>query len=216
MGLIPVPVRMTVIRLSGGALVLHSPTLYGTGLHGSLQSLGRIEHLVAPNVAHWMFLAEWQARIPGAATWAAPGLRDRFAVRRSGLRLDRDLGETAPGIWAGEIDQIVVPGLLGFSEVALFHRPTRTMIVADLVQNLETGKLPPALRLFALLAGNAGPSGRAPIYLRAIVRMKGEAARSAARRLVALRPERVIFSHGRWFAENGAARLEHSLAWLTQ
>ena len=158
-----------------------------------------------------MFLAEWQARIPGVATWAAPGLRDRLAVRRPGIRLDRNIGEKAPDIWAGEIDQIIVPGFWGFSEVALFHRPTRTMILADLVQNLETGKLPLALRLFALLAGNAGPPGRAPVYLRAIVRMKGEAARSAARRLVALRPERVIFAHGRWFAEDGAARLERSL-----
>ena len=89
------------------------------------------------------------------------------------------------------------------------------MILADLVQNLEPAKLPPAVRAFALAAGNAAPRGRAPVYLRAIVRMKGEAARSAARRLLALRPERVIFAHGRWFEENGAAELERSLAWLT-
>ncbi len=214
MGVIPVPVRMTVIRLSGGALVLHSPTRYATGLHRRLEAFGQIEHLVAPNVAHWMFIAEWQSRIAEATTWAAPGLRDRRQVRRSGVRLDRDLREGAPEIAAGEIDQIVVPGLGGFSEVALFHRPTRTMVLADLVQNFEIGKLPLIVRPFVLLGGNAAPHGSAPVYLRAIVRMKGEAARRAARRLVALRPERVVFGHGRWFERNGAAELERSLAWL--
>jgi hypothetical protein len=215
MGLIPVPVRMTVIRLEGGALILHSPTRFGTELHDMLASLGRIGHLVAPNVAHWTFLREWQARIPEATSWGAPRLAARRQVRRSGTRLDHTLSDSPPEIWAGEIDQIVVPGIGGFNEVAFFHRATRTMILADLVQNFETGKLPPALGALVRIAGNAAPNGRAPAWLRAIVRMKGEPARRAARRLVALRPERVIFAHGRWFEKEGANRLERSLAWLT-
>ena len=109
-----------------------------------------------------------------------------------------------------------MPGIGGFSEVAFFHRATRTMVLADLVQNFETGKLPLAVRPLVRIAGNAAPSGRAPVYLRAIVRMKGDAARRAARRLVALRPERVLFAHGSWFEENGAERLARSLAWLTK
>jgi hypothetical protein len=33
--------------------------------------------------------------------------------------------------------------------------------------------------------------------------------------VIRLKPERVIFSHGQWFARDGAARLAASLRWLT-
>jgi len=49
---------------------------------------------------------------------AAPGLRERSQVKASGLRIDRELGDTAPADWAGEIETVVVPGGLGFREVA--------------------------------------------------------------------------------------------------
>ena len=207
------PVRMTVIRLGDGGLLLHSPTGFDAALKDQLATIGRIAHLVAPNSAHWTFMKSWQDQVPEALTWAAPGLRKRQQVRRSGLRLDRDVSPDAAG-WPPEIDAMIVPGIGGFAEVALFHRPSRTLVLVDLVQNLEPDKLPTALRLPARLAGVTAPGGKAPVYLRAVVKAKGAEAKAAARRLVALEPERVIFSHGAWFAEDGAARLRHSLAWL--
>lgn len=47
------------------------------------------------------------------------------------------------------------------------------------------------------------------------MRLGGSKARDAGRQLVATRPERVIFAHGRWFDHDAAARLERSLRWLT-
>ncbi|HEV7254340.1 MAG TPA: DUF4336 domain-containing protein [Mesorhizobium sp.] len=214
MGLLPLPIRMTVIRLSGGGLLLHSPTPFRFALKQELDALGRVEHLVAPNSAHWTFVKEWQSHLPDALTWAAPGLRDRAPVRKSGVRLDRDLGEAAPEAWAGEIEQVVVPGGGGFAELAFFHKPTRSLVLTDLVLNLEPRKLPLAMRPLAYVTGITAPGGRAPIYLRKIVRAEGERARAAARRLVALGPERVIFTHGKWFEQDGAARLRRSLSWL--
>jgi hypothetical protein len=214
MGLVPVPIRMTVLRLAGGDLLLHSPTRFLPALRRSLQALGPIGHLVAPSMAHWTHVKEWQDAIPQAVCWAAPGLRQRRQVRRSGMRFDHDLGDIAPRQWADEIEQIVVRGIGGYSEVAMFHRPSRTLLLCDLVQNLESGKLPPLARIFAGLSGNTAPQGRAPAYLRTIVRLQGAASRHAARRLVALRPDRVIFAHGSWFESDGPERLERSLAWL--
>jgi hypothetical protein len=208
------PVRMTVIRLAGGALLLHSPTRFDFRLKEELEQLGRIEHLVAPNSAHWTFVKEWQSHSPKSLTWAAPGLRQRAQVRRSGVRLDRDLGPAAPDAWSREIEQVVVPGIGGFAEMALFHKSSRTLVLTDLVQNLEPEKLQLLVRPAAYLIGVTGPVGKAPIYLRTIVRMKGAEARKAAKRLLALEPERVIFAHGRWFQQDGTARLRKSLAWL--
>ncbi len=211
---LPLPIRMTVIRLEHGELLLHSPTRYSLPLRDALAACGPIAHVVLPNVAHWTFAREWQNAVPGVTIWAAPGLRQRGAVRRSGLVVDHDLGPMAPAAWAGEIDHIVVPGAAGFQEIALHHRATRTLVLTDLVQGLEPPKLPGVARTVLRALGAAGPEARPPIYLRAVVRLGGHAAREAGARLVALEPERVIFAHGQWFEQNAAERLRRSLAWL--
>ncbi|WP_347138269.1 DUF4336 domain-containing protein [Paracoccus sp. SSK6] len=214
MGVVPIPLRTTVIRLASGQVLVHSPSRLTPDLERQIAGLGPVRHLVAPNIAHWTFLKDWQQRFPEATTWAAPGLRKRAQVRRAGLRLDHDLGDaSAPG-WPGELAQIAVHGAGGFCEVALHHRPGRTLVLADMVQNFERAKLPVLLRPLAAAAGVLAPHGRAPAYLRAIVRLGGAPAREAGRRLVATRPERVIFAHGTWFDRDGAERLERSLRWL--
>ena len=141
---ISLPVRMTVIRLSGGEVLLHSPTRYNEALRQDIEALGPIRHLVAPNIAHWTHLKEWQTRCPGAETSAAPNLRQRSQVQKAGVRLDRDLTEAPPEEWRQDLEQAIVPGGAGFREVAFLHKPSRTVILTDLVQNLEPEKLPPA------------------------------------------------------------------------
>lgn len=214
-GLIPIPIRATVIRLPGGEMLIHSPSRLTPDLRRQIEEIGPIRHLVAPNIAHWTFLKDWQQQAPDAVTWAAPGLRKRAQVKKSGVRLDRDLGDdTAPG-WPSDLEQIGVPGAAGFCEIALHYRPSRTLILTDLVLNLEREKLPLPLRPFAAAAGILAPDGRAPAYLRAAVKLGGKPAQEAGRRLVALRPDRVIFAHGQWFDRDAADRLQRSLRWLT-
>lgn len=212
---LPLPVRMTVVRLAGGGLLLHSPTRFSFALKSALDALGRIEHIIAPNAVHWMFVKEWQRHLPEVTTWGAPGLRARRAVQRAGVTLDRDLGTHAPEAWSPDIEQIIVPGAGGFCEVALFHKASRTLILTDLVQNLEPHKLPMPQRLLLAAAGSTAPDGRAPVHLRAAVKLGGAPAREAGARLVALAPDRVMFTHGRWFDTDGAGRLKRSLRWLT-
>ena len=208
------PVRMTAIRLPDGGLLLHSPTRYGIPLKQELEKIGPIRHLVAPNVAHWTFLQDWQRACPDATTWAAPGLRERSQVKQSGVRLDRDLSDVPPPEWGGAIELATVPGGLGFHEVAMFHRPTRTLVLTDLVLNLEADKLPAAVRPVARVFGVTAPDGMPPPYLRGIIKLDREEAARQAKHLLALQPERVIFAHGRWFERDGTAALRRSLRWL--
>lgn len=208
------PVRMTVIRLPDGGLLLHSPTRFSLGLKGALEKLGPIRHLVAPNLAHWMFLQAWQGACPEATTWAAPGLRERSQVRKSHIRLDHDLSDVPPAEWGDAVGVATLSGGFGFHEVALFHRPSRTLVLTDLVLNLEPPKVPAALRPLARLFGITAPDGMPPPYLRAVINIRRQQAAECASRLLDLRPERVIFAHGRWFEQNGTAALRRSLRWL--
>jgi hypothetical protein len=211
---IPLPLRMTVIRLGDGDLFLHSPTRFEEGLRREMQTLGRIRHLVAPDIAHWSFVKEWQQRCPEALTWAAPGLRERRQVRKAGIRFDRDLGEVAPPEWASEIAQTVIAGTANFHEVAFFHKATRTLVLTDLVLNLEPGKLPALVRPLARMIGVVAPDGKAPVYVRMLIKLKRRDAATAVKRMIDSQPERVIFSHGAWFERDGRAALRQSMRWL--
>ncbi len=90
------------------------------------------------------------------------------------------------------------------------------LALTDLVVNLEPEKLPFWMRPGAAAVGSTAPDGKAPIYLRLAVSARRREARTAAERLIGLKPEKVVFAHGRWFEYDGAARLRASLKWLIE
>src|SRR4051812_41190652 len=137
------PVRMTVIRLSNGDLLLHSPVRYSQALRDELERLGRVRYLLAPNVAHWMFLAAWQNQLPQALVFAVRGLSARKQVREAKLRIDRELGGVTPKEWAADLETIAVNAPM-FSEVEIFDKRSRTLVLTDIVQNLDPDHLPPS------------------------------------------------------------------------
>ena len=208
------PLRMTVIQLPDDSLLLHSPTQLTPKLQAELTALGPVRALVAPSPAHWMFVRDWQRAYPKAETWAAPGLAERKQVQESGLVIDHELSGTQPLAWGGAIDLVTVRGGFGFSEIALFHKPSGSLVLTDLVMNIEPDRLPALMRPLARLLGITAPVGRAPAYVRALFKLGGWAARDAAARLVALRPDHVVFAHGRPFEGKAADALAQSLAWL--
>lgn len=211
-GGLTLPVRMTVVRLANGDLLLHSPIRYTPALARELEAIGPIRHLVAPNIAHWTFVKSWQTVYPEATTWGVPGLRERRQVRSSGVRIDRDLQDAPEAAWADELDQGLVPGAAGFCEAYFFHKPSRTLLLVDLIENLQPEKLPPFTRM--AMAAAAATQGTTARYLRVLIRWNGAEAAAKIRRLIDLRPERVIMAHGAIFGEDGAERLCEAFAWL--
>ncbi len=204
------PVRMTVIRLADGGLLLHSPTRHTPELARALAAIGTVKHLVAPTVAHWSFLAEWQRACPDATCWATPALGERSQVREAGVRIDKLLGDTAPADWADEIDQGMVRGG-GFEEIWFLHKPTATLILTDLVENLDPAKLTPmaaaAMRLTFATSATTG------LHVRAALIAGGRPTREAIEAMLATAPERVLFAHGDPFTVGAAERLRRAFAW---
>ncbi len=205
-----IPVRMTVIRI-GGALLLHSPTGYSESLRDRLAALGTIRHLIAPSLAHWMFVAAWQRAIPDATVWAPPGLAARRQVRAAGLRIDRELGDAPPPEWGGVVDQWVIPGAFGYHEIAFLHRPSRTLILTDLVQGFEPARLPKAMGAAVRLLGNDGGT---PLHLRAVLWPQRAAVAVTARGMLDAAPERLVVTHGRWFATDATAVVRRAVRWV--
>ncbi|WP_158266387.1 DUF4336 domain-containing protein [Allosphingosinicella deserti] len=206
------PIRMTIVRLQGGDLLIHSPTRFTPDLGRQIDALGTVRHLIAPNIAHWTFLSEWQQAYPATTTWGAPGLRDRRQVRVSAVTIDRELGDEAPPAWRDEIDQGIVSGAGGFRETYFFHKASRTLILVDLIESVEPARLPPLTRFAMRLSGATRDS--TAFHVRSLLLLDRQQARQAVTRMLALQPARVLFAHGRWFADRGAERLNRAFAWL--
>ena len=86
--------RMTVVRLSDRSLLVHSPIRLTPELEQKLASLGRVEHVLAPNLDHYLFVDAFKQRYPQARFYAAPGV----APKLPDMRFDAELrfGQTAP------------------------------------------------------------------------------------------------------------------------
>lgn len=212
-GTLAIPVRMTVLRLNDGGLLLHSPTPHASALQATLESLGPIRHLVAPDSVHWLGVRAWQRAVPDARSWGAPGIVARLARKPDPPRFDAELGATPPPDWAVEMDHAILTAP-GFAEVAFLHHATRTLILTDTIQAMEPTRLRPAMRCFACAVGSAGEGG-APFYLRWLMRHGAhrDANRATVERLIAWQPARVIFAHGTIFDTDATARLSRAFAW---
>ena len=99
-------------------------------------------------------------------------------------------------------------------EVVFFHRRTRTLVLADLIENFEPEKIGGAYRWLVRFAGTAHPDGKAPIDLRLTFVGGKDAARASFERMLAWEPERVIMAHGRPYARNGTEELRRAFRWL--
>lgn len=160
---IPFPTRMTVIKLKNDDLFLHSPIQLTLGLKAEIDALGTVRHLISPNKLHYEFIPEWSKHYPAALRWASPGVQQRAEQMKISVVFDRDLGETPNPAWADEIDQTIVHGSRFLHEVVFFHKSSRTLILADLIENFEREKIGRFLGLLAKLGGALDPDGKAPL-----------------------------------------------------
>jgi hypothetical protein len=211
---LPFTTRMTVVRLADGGLFLHSPIALTPELRTALAGLGPVKHLVSPNRIHYAYIADWARAFPDAIAWASPGVRDRARSQGIEVAFDRDLADAAPPDWSDDMVQTVVRGSRVLEEVVFFHRRSRTLILADLIENFEPSRIKPPYRWLVALSGSCDPDGKLPLDVRLSFVGRKASARRSVRRMISWRPERVILSHGRWYAANGTRELERAFRWL--
>jgi hypothetical protein len=146
--------------------------------------------------------------------WASPGVRKRAAAHGSDARFDADLSTSAPPQWQGQIEQEIFQGGRFIREVAFFHQSSRTLILADLIENFELERTQRRWRWLMRAAGVADPDGKAPVEMRWTFWGHGDEARESRARLIGWNPERIVIAHGRWYERDGTAELRRALRWL--
>lgn len=205
----PYPTRMVAVRLMDGSVWVWSPIELSRELERAVESLGPVRHIVAPNKIHHLFLREWAERWPEARLYAPPGL----ARRRPDLRFHAELGDAADAAWAADIDQTLFPGSLAMTEVAFFHRSSRTAIFGDLVQRHDATQTSGLKGMLMRLDGLVGENGSTPREWRATF-VGRRSARSARARVLAWNPERLVIAHGACALQGATQILTRALAWM--
>ena len=201
--------RMTVVRLPDGGLWVHSPIALDGPLKAELDALGPVRHVIAPNAYHHLYAASAAAAWPGATLFAP----ERLKRRQPNLSAARAIDPVAPPEWGGVLDPVRIEGTI-FHETVFVHRPTRTLVTADIVENFDGSPHLPT-RLYLRASGLQGRVGFSKFLRRLAFRDRTKARRSIDR-LLALDFDRIVLAHGRVLESGGRAALRDAYAWLRE
>ncbi|MBW4522813.1 MAG: DUF4336 domain-containing protein [Scytolyngbya sp. HA4215-MV1] len=155
-----VPVRMTIVRLETGGLLVYAPVAPTPECLRLVNELvaqhGDIRYIILPTISgleHKIFVAPFARHFPQAQVFVAPH-QWSFPFNLPLSWLGFPAGRTHPlpadsrqAPFAGQFDYAILgPIDLGpgrFSEVAFFHRPSRTLLVTDTIVSIPAE--PPAI-----------------------------------------------------------------------
>jgi hypothetical protein len=208
-GGIPLWHRMTVIRLAAGGLLLHSPTRLDLASQEELKKFGPIVAIVAPSWWHDLYLREYLSAYPDARFYGAPAL---VRWNRS-LPLAELQDGLAPSLWADEIDQVHVQGIgLFLDEIVFYHRPSRSLIVADLLFNLSSKDAWITRTMGSLVIGPCPGCRFARLYRPAVT--DRQRMRMAVKRILAWDFDQIIVGHGAVVENNGKEVFRTAFRWL--
>lgn len=205
------PTRMAVIRLADGRLFIWSPIRLTETLRAQVDALGPVQHIVAPNSLHHLFLPEWASAYPAAKVYAPPGLRQK----RKDIAFDADIGHQPIPDWAGQIDHVLMQGNLITTEVVFFHEPSGTVLFTDLLQQFPASSFSGWRALVAKLDLMTGPEPAVPRKFR-VAFTNRRAARDSLAQIFVWPAEKVLMAHGTPVTTDARAFLRRAFAWLAK
>lgn len=209
----PYPTRCVIVRLPDGTLWIWSPIKLTEALRDAVTALGTPCHLVSPNKIHHLYLQDWAAEWPDALLWGPQTTIDK----RRDLKFQPALAKEVPEAWQSVIDMVRFTGSFFMDELVFFHRPSRTVILADLSENFSEAFLLRHWKSWQVWIarrwGITTARGYAPLEWRLSFtdRVKARAARD---RMIGWTPERVIMAHGEWQKTGGQAYLKRTFDWI--
>jgi hypothetical protein len=175
---------MTILRTKAGELVIHNPIRLEDRAYAQLETLGLVAHIVAPNRYHDSDGKYWRARFP-LAKFYPPG----------------SIGRLWPHELRKEVDALPVAGLRLLDEAVFFHRVSKTLVVTDLVFNMQVNLRGAEKQLYVLnkIYQRFGPSR---LFRYFFVRNRHDFAKSLDK-ILRWDFERVIMNHGTILERDG-------------
>ena len=128
-------------------------------------------------------------------------MRQRALARHADISFTRDLDASAPDEWGLEIDQMLFPGGY-FKEFIFFHKASRTLILTDMIINIELDKISEPWRTAAKLFGMYHPYGQIFFGMRLPLLFQRRKAKAAIAKIHSWHPQRILLSHGRCIDSN--------------
>lgn len=197
--------RMTVVRLSGGGLFVHSPVALDAQTRAEIDALGPVRAIVAPSLFHHLHVGPWIEAYPDAVVACCSGLE----LKRPDLRWTAVLGDEPSPVWGDDLDQVYFSSRRE-NEVDFYHRASRTFVCADSLLNLSTHPLR-STRLVARLMGNVAPGVG---WMEPIMVRDRRVARRQVDRMLRWDIDGVLLAHGQPLEQGGHDALARAYTWL--
>jgi|GEM_PF-94407 len=205
--------RMTVVRLPSQELVLISPIELDKRDCQTLDQLGSVRHIIAPNLFHHLSIASAQAFYPEAKVWGVVGLPEK----RPDLKFDQLLRQ--PGSFENTLDYLpfkgyeaILPGgIKPANEIVFFHRLSHTLILTDIAFNFDQN-YPLTTRLAAQVLGSY--QTLTPSRLDKWGSRDKAAVEASVREVLVWDFDRVIPGHGSIVEAGGKAQFKAGYEWF--
>ena len=121
---------MTVVKLSDGSLLLHSPIEHTKQISTSLETLGCVKYIVAPNSFHHLFISPYLDQYDADFYTVEDVAKKRHDIANINVLAD---GDSPP--WGNDFEWTIVKGKR-VQEIVLFHKLSRTLILTDMAFNI--------------------------------------------------------------------------------
>lgn len=191
--------RMTVLQLDGGLLV-HSPVAVDPAI---LEPLGEPRWVLAPNTFHHLHAGPWLDA--GLEGWAARGL----PAKRPDLAFEGEI-EAGASPFGTQVELFPLTCFPLTNEIVVLHRPSRTLIVTDLLFNFP--RTAPLATRAAMTMALAHPGCRSSVLER--IGFARAAARRELAEIGARDFDRVVLPHGDVVETGGRQALRDAYRWL--
>lgn len=180
--------KMTIIRLQDGRLFIHSPVHISNSLLKEIKKIGKVAYVVAPNNMHYLYFTQCLALFPKARGYVTQSLVKKKPFFKKFISIEALKKEIGT-----EIAQVEFKGhTLG--ETIFFHKSSKTLLVTDLLYNLQANNLWFEKWVMWLFGAYGRPS--IPVYHKVAIKDKRHI-KASVDKIMEWPIQRVIMAHGR-------------------
>ncbi|MEL6552336.1 MAG: DUF4336 domain-containing protein [Cyanobacteria bacterium J06621_11] len=198
--------RMTAVRLSNQKLAVISPIEMTAELKQQLDGIGSIEHIIAPNLYHYLYAGDCKSLYPNATLWGTVGLKEKqpgLAIDRLIQPDDNDLWKDLSGFFFEGFKTLGSNGFEALNEWVFLHQASRTLILTDAAFHYDSS-FPWAKQLIARVIGCY--DALTPSLLEKVAIRDKQTLQTSVDAVLQWDFDRVVMAHGSVIEQGGKER----------